>query len=49
MFGFGKKVEIEVPDGRGGTKKVKVSQKEFDQWVAEGDRPPLGGPGGMLV
>ena len=36
MFGFGKKVELEVPDGNGGTKRVKVSQKQFDQWVAEG-------------
>lgn len=31
MLGFGKKVEIEVPDGKGGLKKVKVSQKQFDR------------------
>jgi hypothetical protein len=36
MFGFGKKVEIEVPDGKGGLKKVKVSQTQFNRWVAEG-------------
>ncbi len=36
MFGLGKKVEVEVPDGRGGTIKVKVWETQFDQWVAEG-------------
>lgn len=35
MFGFGKKVELEVPDGKGGIKKVKISQKELDRLVAE--------------
>lgn len=36
MLGFGKKVEIEVLDGKGGRKKVKVSEKQFSEWVAEG-------------
>ena len=36
MAWFGKKVEIQVPDGNGGQKTVKVSQKEFDRWIAEG-------------
>ena len=41
MFGIGKKVEIEIPDGRGGTKRVKVSRKQFDHWVAEGKLKPV--------
>jgi hypothetical protein len=41
MLGFAKKVEIEVPDGRGGTKKIKVSKTQFDQWIAEGRISPV--------
>jgi hypothetical protein len=33
---FNKKVEISVPDSTGGVRKVKVSQKQFDQWAAQG-------------
>ncbi len=37
MFGlFQKKVEVTIPDGAGGTKTVKIPQKEFDQWVRDG-------------
>ncbi|HJN25829.1 MAG TPA: hypothetical protein QGG18_09110 [Rhodospirillales bacterium] len=36
MFGFNKKIEIEIPDGKGGSKKIKVSEKQFDKWVKEG-------------
>ena len=36
MGWFGKKIEIEVPDGRGGAKKVKILEKQFDKWVSEG-------------
>jgi len=36
VFGFGKKVVLEIPDGKGGVKKVRVSRKQYDQWVAEG-------------
>jgi len=42
MFGFfGKKIEVEVPDGKGGRRKVRISQKQLDQWIAEGH---LSGP-----
>ena len=43
MFGFGKKIEIEVPNGQGGVKKVKVSKKQFSQLVDEGKLKPVEG------
>lgn len=36
MFGFGKKVDMKVPDGKGGIKTVKVSQKQLDKWISSG-------------
>ncbi len=35
MAWFQKKIEIEVPDGKGGTRRVKIAQKDFDRWKAE--------------
>jgi hypothetical protein len=35
MAWFAKKVEMSVPDGKGGVKKVKVPQKQFDEWIAQ--------------
>jgi hypothetical protein len=36
MGWFDKKAVISVPDGQGGIKKVKVSQKQLHQWEAQG-------------
>jgi hypothetical protein len=36
MWPFTKKTELEVSDGRGGVKKVKVSEQEFNKWVEKG-------------
>ena len=36
MFGFGKKIEVEVPDGRGGRKTIWVSEKEMNRLKAAG-------------
>lgn len=43
MFGwFSKKVEIEMRDENGNLKKVKVREKDFDRWVAEGKVQKVG-------
>jgi len=36
MGWFDKKVEIELTGEDGKPKKVKVSKRQFDQWVAQG-------------
>jgi hypothetical protein len=37
MFGFGKKIEMRVPDGNGGEKTVFVSKRKFNEWMKNGD------------
>ena len=36
MAWFEKKIEIEIPDGRGGMKRVRVSEKEIEKCRSEG-------------
>jgi hypothetical protein len=36
MRWFDKKVEVSVPDGRDGTRIIRVRQKQLDHWIAQG-------------
>jgi hypothetical protein len=37
MFGlFRRKVTLDVPDGKGGTRKVRVPEKQLDEWIRTG-------------
>lgn len=43
MSWFSKKfVEVEMPDGSGGTTKTKIPQKQWDKWMAEGKIKDIG-------